>query len=120
MSSSLPPAGWYPDSAGGGGARYFDGAQWTEWRDTPPAVEPKSAAVGGLLQFFLGWLGIGRFYLGYSGLGALQLILGLIGLITTPIFIGLVILIPLAVWTFVEAIMMFAGGIKEKGGHAAR
>jgi hypothetical protein len=30
----LPPAGWYPDPAGSGGRRYWDGQAWTE------SVEP--------------------------------------------------------------------------------
>lgn len=115
--------GWYPDPSGIPGQRYFDGTTWTEQRapaPIAPPVHPKSAAVAGLLQFFLGFFGIGRFYLGYAGLGAVQLILGIIGLVTSPIFIGFVILIPLGIWTFIEAIMMFAGGIKEKGGRPTR
>jgi hypothetical protein len=34
----------------------------------------KSKATAGLLQIFLGWLGVGRFYTGHVGLGFLQLI----------------------------------------------
>ena len=31
----LPPAGWYPDPAGGANQRYWDGQTWTE-QTTPP------------------------------------------------------------------------------------
>jgi uncharacterized RDD family membrane protein YckC len=34
------PAGWYPDPAGSGGQRYFDGAGWTEHFVPPPPPMP--------------------------------------------------------------------------------
>ena len=36
MTSVKPPAGWYPDPDGRGGQRYWDGADWTEFRAPPP------------------------------------------------------------------------------------
>lgn len=44
----LPPAGWYPDPAGSGGYRYWDGTQWSE----QPVVskipkQPKNRIVSG-------------------------------------------------------------------------
>jgi hypothetical protein len=38
--SSAAPAGWYPDPAGGGGQRYWDGAAWTEHTAAAPAPQP--------------------------------------------------------------------------------
>lgn len=45
------PAGWYPDPAGGGGRRYWDGAAWTSHvsadvpaQPAPPASAPAEAA----------------------------------------------------------------------------
>ncbi|MCB0917039.1 MAG: RDD family protein [Actinobacteria bacterium] len=34
-----PPAGWYPDPAGGTGKRYWNGSQWTS-QVSPPPVRP--------------------------------------------------------------------------------
>ncbi|MCL5292964.1 MAG: TM2 domain-containing protein [Actinobacteria bacterium] len=41
-------------------------------------VPRKSRLAAGLLSILLGWLGVGRFYLGYPFLGALQIILTLL------------------------------------------
>ena len=121
--------GWYPDPSGAPPQRYFDGTKWTDQLaplSTPmvvyPAVQgplppPKSAAAAGLLQLFLGTFGRGRFYIGDTGTAAAQLILGLIGLFFTPFcFIGTLILIPLWIWTFIDAIMMFTGSVTDSYG----
>ena len=50
-AAQLPPAGWKDDPAGGGGLRYWDGAQWTDHYH--PAQEPATAqqpASGGAFQ----------------------------------------------------------------------
>ena len=38
-SATLPPAGWYADNDGGP-ARWWDGGQWTEHRQTPQSAAP--------------------------------------------------------------------------------
>lgn len=40
--STRPAAGWYPDPAGSGGRRWWDGAQWTD--HMAPAVVPPTPA----------------------------------------------------------------------------
>lgn len=123
----LPPPGWYPDPNGAPAQRYFDGTRWTDQLAplnttivacsqslVPP---PRSAAVAGLLQLFLGTFGLGRFYIGTTGVAAVQLVLGLMGLFFTIFcFFGVVILVPLWIWTFVEAILMFARQIPDSYG----
>jgi TM2 domain-containing membrane protein YozV len=80
----------------------------------PPS---KSAVAAGLLQLFLGTFGLGRFYIGSNGAAAAQLVVGLTGLFFTLFcFIGLLILVPLWIWNFVDAIMMFTGGITDSYG----
>lgn len=39
MTSASPPANWYPNPDGSGGLRYWDGAEWTEFRAPPPFVQ---------------------------------------------------------------------------------
>jgi len=65
---------------------------------------PRSAAVAGLLQLFFGWFGIGRFYIGSTSIAVIQLCLGIIGIFLTIFcFVGVVILVPLTLWTFIES-----------------
>jgi TM2 domain-containing membrane protein YozV len=115
--------------------RYFDGAKWTDQLAplVQPAVQPefipiaigqpmaigppKSAVAAGLLQLFFGTFGVGRFYIGSTGPATAQLILGLTGLFFTMFcFAGIVILVPLWIWTFIDAIVMFTGGVTDAYG----
>lgn len=128
MTTPLPP-GWYPDPSGAPAQRYFDGTKWTDQLSPlsmpmvvyppvqGPLPPPKSAAVAGLLQLFFGTFGVGRFYIGTTGTAAAQLVLGLVGLFFSLFcFIGILILIPLWIWTFIDAIMMFTGSVTDSYG----
>lgn len=45
-STKQPPAGWYPDPAGGDGERFWDGGAWSQsTRDKPSPVQPSAAPV---------------------------------------------------------------------------
>ena len=123
MVTHPPAPGWYPDPGGAPTQRYFDGMNWTDQLapfSAPvqiPLPPPKSAAVAGLLQLFLGTFGLGRFYIGDTGIAAAQLILGLVGLFFTLFcFVGTIILVPLWIWTFIDGIMMFAGAVTDSYG----
>lgn len=70
----------------------------------------KTKLAAGLLGIFLGTFGIHNFYLGYTNRGVIQLVLGIMGVITcgiTSIISG--------IWGFVEGIMIFTGSISKDG-----
>lgn len=66
----------------------------------PGVYSPKSKTTALLLGFFLGNLGVDRFYLGYVGLGVLKLLT----------FGGL------GIWTLIDFILVATGKLKAKGG----
>lgn len=68
----------------------------------------KSKGTAALLAFFLGGLGIHRFYLGHAGIGIAQLLLLLGGFLTcgvTSIAAGL--------WAFIDFILILTGSISK-------
>lgn len=83
---------------------------------TREPLSDKSKVGAGLLQLFLGTLGIGRFYIGSSGIGAAQLILTLVGFATAFIGIGVVLILGVSLWAFIDAILMFTGGVRDSRG----
>ncbi|PPJ18999.1 hypothetical protein C5E44_07575 [Nocardia nova] len=61
----------------------------------------KSKLTAGLLQLFVGGLGIGRFYLGYTGIGVAQL---LVTLFTCGLG---------GIWPFIDAILILTGKVRD-------
>ena len=72
------------------------------------AGEPRQWIVAVLLAFFLGIWGAHNFYLGYKKRAIIQLVLTLVGFVTSLIIIGIFVVIGVAIWTFVEFIMLLA------------
>ena len=70
------------------------------------ANEAKSAGVAYLLWFFLGGLGAHRFYLGATGTAVAQLLLLIIGLFTTFLLIGFLLLAILGIWWLVDVFLI--------------
>ncbi|RWB66579.1 TM2 domain-containing protein [Mesorhizobium sp.] len=68
--------------------------------------EAKSIGAAYLLWFFLGGAGAHRFYLGQKTSGLIMLGLLVVGIITTPIMIGSVMLVILAIWAIVDAFLI--------------
>ncbi|WP_336086864.1 TM2 domain-containing protein [Nocardia sp. SSK8] len=68
----------------------------------------KQKMIAGLLQILVGGLGIGRFYLGYTGLGIAQIAV-------TICTCGLGV-----IWTLIDGIMMLTGKVPDVQGRPLR
>jgi TM2 domain-containing membrane protein YozV len=66
----------------------------------------KSVLLAYLLWFFLGYFGIHRIYLGRVASGLVQLVLLVVGWVTTLILIGWLILAGLVVWWLLDALLI--------------
>ncbi len=74
---------------------------------TTVQLSPKNILVAYLLWFFLGQLGVHRFYLGRIGSGVAQLVLCVVGYFLLFVFgIGLIFLIPLWIWLIVDIFLI--------------
>lgn len=75
----------------------------------------KSRALAGVLAILVGGLGVHNFYLGYNQKAIIQLIMFIIGVLTTCLIIGLFIMSAASIWGLVEGIMIFTGKINTDG-----
>ncbi len=125
MTNTAPP-GWYPHPDNAGVEHWWDGAQYTQSRPVAPAnavvpapygyapaapapyarvvpagVSPKSRTVAAILGFFLGGLGVDRFYLGNVGLGVAKLLVGWL---------------TVGIWPLVDWIIILAGSAHDGDG----
>ncbi len=62
-------------------------------------IKQKSRLLAGLLQIFLGWCGVGRFYLGYTGIG--------LGQLFTNLLCGIGY-----IWAFIDGILILCGRVQ--------
>ena len=67
---------------------------------------PKSWLTALLLCFFLGSFGAHNFYLGYKKRAITQLVLVVIGILTSIIVIGVLFILAVGIWAFVEFLML--------------
>ena len=107
----LPPPGWHDD--GSGRLRWWDGGQWTAHYAPATVVvapgtvvrmagtSPKSRTVASILGFFLGGLGVDRFYLGNIGMGVVKLLVGWL---------------TLGIWPLIDWIIILAGAAHDGDG----
>ncbi len=108
--SALPhpnPAGVYPPTGYAAPIGYAP-----VYPVVPVVAPPKSKAAAALLCFFLGGLGIHRFYTGQTGLGLAIL---LTSLILGPLTLGLWYIVTF-VWLLVDFILILAGGVRDQYG----
>jgi TM2 domain-containing membrane protein YozV len=79
-------------------------------------ISPKSKTAAALLAFFLGQLGIHRFYAGKVGTGIVMLLLTIIGYATIAFVVGFFVLAAVGIWILVDFIMILMGKFKDKNG----
>ena len=83
--------------------------------DEVPDVNAKSKMAAGLLGIFLGHLGVHNFYLGYTNKAVIQLILSIVGYITSCFGVGVLLVAGAGIWGLVEGIMILTGNIDTDG-----
>lgn len=71
-----------------------------------PQGPAKSWVAAILLAFFLGSLGVHNFYLGYTKKGVIQLVLTILGWVTSVIFIGFIFLVIVWVWVIIDFVQL--------------
>lgn len=74
---------------------------------------PKSRMAAALLSFFLGTLGVHRFYVGKVGSGIAMLVMTILGWLTAALFIGLLPVIAVWIWDVIDFIMILCGCFKD-------
>jgi len=74
-------------------------------------ISDKSRLITFLLAFFLGGLGIHRFYVGKTGSGVAMLLLTLLSPFT--LFISLIVV---GIWTFMDWIVILVGRFEDEYG----
>jgi len=79
-------------------------------------ASPKSRLALTLLAFFLGELGIHRFYVGKIGTGVVMLILTIVGYATIWLAFGFIPLAVVWIWNLVDFILAVAGKFKDNEG----
>jgi TM2 domain-containing membrane protein YozV len=83
---------------------------------TGEPLSEKSKLVAGLLQIFLGTLGIGRFYMGSTGVGVAQLVVWLLGIVTLVFGIGFLLIVGVWIWSVVDGIILLSGRPRDGAG----
>ena len=66
----------------------------------------KSTGLAYVLWFFLGGLGVHRFYIGRTGSGIAMLLILIVGWLTTVFVVGFALLVALGIWWIVDAFLL--------------
>jgi hypothetical protein len=106
MTNTAAPD-WYADPSNPAIENWWDGTGYHGTRAAAgyipapiygAAVSPKSRTVAAILGFFLGGLGVDRFYLGNIGMGVAKLLVGWL---------------TLGIWPLVDWIIILSGGAHD-------
>lgn len=81
------------------------------------STDSKNKIAAALLALFLGVYGAHNFYLGYTSKAVTQLVLTIVGLILCIVVIGVFMIFGVAIWAFIEFIMILTGSIKDADGN---
>jgi TM2 domain-containing membrane protein YozV len=84
---------------------------------TVAGASPKSRLVLTLLAFFLGELGIHRFYAGKIGTGVVMLVLTIVGYATVWLIFGFLPLAVVWIWNLIDFIYAIVGKFTDKEGN---
>ena len=87
---------------------------------TQSTLSDKSKVAAALLSFFLGMLGIHRFYLGRVGTGAAMLILTVLGWLTSGIVIGFVFIFVVGIWDVIDFFRILFNSLGDAQGRKLR
>lgn len=87
---------------------------------TRSTMSDKSKVAAALLSFFLGTLGIHRFYLGRVGSGAVMLICNVLGWLTAGIIVGFGLIAFVAIWDLIDFIRILCNGLVDAQGRKLR
>jgi TM2 domain-containing membrane protein YozV len=79
-------------------------------------ISPKSKTAAAILAFFLGTIGVHRFYVGKIWSGIFILILSIIGYATLSFVVGAFFLIAAGLWVLIDFIMILMGKFRDKHG----
>jgi len=84
-------------------------------------VSPKSRLATALLAWFVGTLGLHRFYIGKVGTGLVILALGILGWATTWLLgFGYIFTVAAGIWVFIDFIMTLVGAMKDSQGRSIK
>lgn len=118
VQESMPPLEHaYPTRPMPGGADEYD-------RFEPNGIDPKtgvpysdkSKVVAALLQFFLGFFGIGRFYLGNNTYATVQLLVNIgLSIVTLGLWT-----VGAGIWAIVDTILILTDRVKDGEGRPLR
>jgi TM2 domain-containing membrane protein YozV len=70
-----------------------------------------------LLCFFLGSLGLHRFYVGKTGSGVAMLVLFVVGIPACFVFVGFLMILAVSIWAFVDMIIIICGAFTDGDGY---